>query len=452
MPAKHFQLLVANYDQTGTSADGAPLSYFRLGAAVDESDANEPLADTTKRGDDLIDHRASSDPDDPRLRFKDDWRSPEKPNKAYYRDDGIDAAAPGTTATSALELSKELIGRGGWRDHTDGNRISTTRGDCVEVIGGNYKLIVLGRVAQEWDPAGLGEATTSSSVGRTRQEVSSGGHYNESTSTPGEVVSITWSTTHEDGTWTTVEQTDHGDVKSIYRGYIEEYYFGPSIETNVGDATTAYGIEAGYDTGPQTSAGAHSADEPNITEKTYARSIKRQEHYDTFKDKTTINGTGKKEETLHVKSKAHSKAVYQKITDLKRQCFFKESLYATNHNSTTGFSGWKRSYTLAGVTLDLSFVGFTMTKKCGVRIGFSWTLTGSLAFAGSVALNVGVFLGVRIGTVDEYSIGSSTTINILLLDGFLSALGVSLFKRKTKAVTIKTMAENSKLCGVKSEG
>ena len=33
----------------------------------------------------------------------------------------------------------------GWRDHSDGNRITTTRGDKIEVVYGNYKLIVLGR-------------------------------------------------------------------------------------------------------------------------------------------------------------------------------------------------------------------------------------------------------------------------------------------------------------------
>jgi hypothetical protein len=32
----------------------------------------------------------------------------------------------------------------GWRDHSHGNRVSTTFGDKVEVITGNYKLIVLG--------------------------------------------------------------------------------------------------------------------------------------------------------------------------------------------------------------------------------------------------------------------------------------------------------------------
>jgi hypothetical protein len=41
--------------------------------------------------------------------------------------------------------SNQLHTKGGWRDHTDGNRITTTRGDKVEVIRGNYKLIVVGR-------------------------------------------------------------------------------------------------------------------------------------------------------------------------------------------------------------------------------------------------------------------------------------------------------------------
>lgn len=41
--------------------------------------------------------------------------------------------------------TKHLLTKGGWRDHSDGNRITTTYGDKVEVIRGNYKLIVLGR-------------------------------------------------------------------------------------------------------------------------------------------------------------------------------------------------------------------------------------------------------------------------------------------------------------------
>ena len=50
---------------------------------------------------------------------------------------------PGVGAT--LDDSLKLHTKGGWRDHSDGNRITTTYGDKVEVIRGNYKMIVLGR-------------------------------------------------------------------------------------------------------------------------------------------------------------------------------------------------------------------------------------------------------------------------------------------------------------------
>ena len=54
---------------------------------------------------------------------------------------------PGNKLTMAQRQaeSARLYSRGGWRDHSDGNRISTTYGDKVEVIRGNYKMIVMGR-------------------------------------------------------------------------------------------------------------------------------------------------------------------------------------------------------------------------------------------------------------------------------------------------------------------
>ena len=68
------------------------------------------------------------------------------PLPGYYQD----FAGPGYVSDAdyrAVE-SYYLHTKGGWRDHSDGNRITTTRGDKVEVIRGNYKLIVLGRQDQ----------------------------------------------------------------------------------------------------------------------------------------------------------------------------------------------------------------------------------------------------------------------------------------------------------------
>lgn len=65
----------------------------------------------------------------------------------------------GLTRLQRQEESARLYSRGGWRDHSDGNRITTTYGDKVEVIRGNYKMIVMGRQdkpgeAMGWDVGG----------------------------------------------------------------------------------------------------------------------------------------------------------------------------------------------------------------------------------------------------------------------------------------------------------
>src|SRR5437870_3416495 len=75
---------------------------------------------------------------------------------------GALAGAPAGHAYSPAErktYSEWLHGRGGWRDHSDGNRITTTYGDKVEVVRGNYRMLVLGRqndaaLASGWDASG----------------------------------------------------------------------------------------------------------------------------------------------------------------------------------------------------------------------------------------------------------------------------------------------------------
>ncbi len=67
--------------------------------------------------------------------------------------------AHGLDKAERVRQSSALHTRGGWRDHSDGNRISTTYGDKVEVVRGNYKMIVMGRQddpesSSGWDASG----------------------------------------------------------------------------------------------------------------------------------------------------------------------------------------------------------------------------------------------------------------------------------------------------------
>jgi hypothetical protein len=57
----------------------------------------------------------------------------------------VDGGKVSNTTKNRKAESSRLLSKGGWWDHSDGNRISTTTGDKVEVIQGNYKLVVLGR-------------------------------------------------------------------------------------------------------------------------------------------------------------------------------------------------------------------------------------------------------------------------------------------------------------------
>jgi len=139
-----------NLDATKTKMT----SYLRLGANPTQPDNQGQEEQVVEPGDELLEHLKAAgppgDPTDPNNRnvfFIDDVR---------YRvpNDGHNLAAAGRQAESA-----KLFSRGGWRDHSDGNRISTTYGDKVEVVRGNYKMVVMGRqddpeAAMGWDSAG----------------------------------------------------------------------------------------------------------------------------------------------------------------------------------------------------------------------------------------------------------------------------------------------------------
>lgn len=116
--------------------------------------------------------------------------------------------------------SKLLHTKGGWRDHTDGNRVSTTRGDKVEVIGGNYKLMVLGR--EQWNNNAGGGLHHESSGGITY-------HYDE---VPGQIVDVR---RKSDGTtWSVLEECNTGHFVARYHGVAKEWHRGGDVRLRVG--------------------------------------------------------------------------------------------------------------------------------------------------------------------------------------------------------------------------
>src|SRR5690606_7672112 len=119
----------------------------------------------------------------------------------------------------------------------------------VEVIRGNYSLLVLGRQ----DEPGMGAKWESG-----------GGHYarDNDTQTPGAVFEIRWVQDPWGGTWRCIEETTKGDVINRYQGNVEEQFFGGTIKSTTGSATA--GVPIGG-SGARRTGHTHPTDEPWIS-------------------------------------------------------------------------------------------------------------------------------------------------------------------------------------------
>ncbi len=177
---KHYEIAVPNYLELNGTAAGT--SFLRIGSSFtpDEADATVAggavknahaasvqlaglVGDKTQiQGESLTAETVGGENQykgDFLVGFADDTR---------YRDTDDKAARQAETL--------KLLTKGGWWDHSGGNRITTTAGDKVEVIQGNYKMVVLGRQ----DPS----KPVSDILGKTFITDVSGGFFEEQNACP----------------------------------------------------------------------------------------------------------------------------------------------------------------------------------------------------------------------------------------------------------------------------
>lgn len=269
--AKYLHLAVPNYDENANSAT-APRTYLRLGAFPDSA------SDRRYWGDDMLD--AVGVPTSATPYFKDDYRHQNQqthPDTGYTRWDGRSKSLDQVPTT----LTGQLRSRGGWRQHTDGNYLSTTRGDRVDVYYGNYKMVVLGRMdaPDDWS--------------ETYWE-SSGGHTRWATNTQGDMVLVRWNA--DRSRWRTYEETIRGDLIDRYQGVKEETFECPRIVTMIGSPDPPTTAIADVDKDPHTQLttdadgaatdhyppayagkwskpGGRLKERPNVNEEVYAKDI-----------------------------------------------------------------------------------------------------------------------------------------------------------------------------------
>ncbi len=135
-----------------------------------------------------------------------------------YRDDNTD-----NPRTDRQAETKRLLTKGGWWDHSDGNRVTTTTGDKIEVIQGNYKMVVLGRTD---GPSDISKAFITDV---------SGGHFQEQYASPTPCIkTIEWTKDTVGGSWTLTQDNGKGNVTTYFYGVTVDAYAGPRRETYVG--------------------------------------------------------------------------------------------------------------------------------------------------------------------------------------------------------------------------
>lgn len=432
---KHAIWFVPNYDNRGTTSGSAhPCTYLRLGSMVTTVD--ELAGSPEIRGDDLLVRAGITS--STTAWFNDDAastndgvdRNQTAAATVYKRYDGT-----GPEASTPATLTGELMTRGGWRDHTDGNRISTTRGDRIDFVQGNYKRVIFGRVTN--------------STGNISQSFwdSTGGHNHDSTTTPGEVTTITWVTT-QGGTWKAIEKTVKGNVWERFSGEMEEHFDGGT------EKHSFTGIDGGS-----------KAQNPVIKENTYAKAIVGNTTCTSMESKMYASNANAVT-WLHgsLKSTTHADS----ISEFSLAGIANGNTNTVVHEDVKTFKT-RHEFTVIPLSLALNIVGWDFTQK-GIRlVPYPFETPGPPKFA----VGLGVFIGMkaemfvggkadadigvlnlilRVGNSVEGFFGTKTTFKLLLIDGSLSETRANLAKQKAELVALKARAQVCDAHAVKLEG
>jgi len=433
---KHGIWVVPNYDNKGTaSASNHPISYLRLGSTT--TTVSE-LSTAALRGDDLLEEASLTT--STTAWFEDDSatnnggvdRNHSGASTTFKRYDG------NSTATSTVAaLTGESRTRGGWRDHTDGNRISTTRGDRIDYVQGNYRRVIFGRVSNS--VAGvIGESTWESS----------GGHNHDSTSTPGEVTTITWVQT-QGGTWKTIERTEKGNVFERFSGELTEYFDGGSkLETYTG-------VDGGGD-----------KKNPKIKERTYAKSITSTTNASSTEDDTDAND---KNDVQYVHGSFTSKTFADKVNEFSLAGIANDNTNTVQHQDVTTY-GTRHIFSVVLATVSLNLVAWDFTQVGNRLVPYpfeelpppAFKIALSLKLAGSLEMFVGlkgevhvgvVRLGARIGNEIKGSFGWSGELNIapeIVLSG--NETWIKLQQFRAQLARIDTAIKDTELAAYNSRG
>jgi len=318
--------------------------------------------------------------------------------RTKYPEDGT------ISVENRLEQSAALLSRGGWWDHSDGNRISTTYGDKVEVLRGNFKMVVMHR---QDDPESSGGWDVS------------GGHIQDlgPASMPGASVRLefrpgTFGQKGGLGTWHLENTTNNFNQTSDFAGDFYEHWYGDHKESTTGSENPQ----------PFNEALAKPYGNPEIIEKTWASKIESYTgsagwRIPTIKEETYALATssltdvsGAITETTYCDGAITSKTG----SAARRVPALFEETYAISSNSKSDVGtvndltmvGSSMETTIAGALGSLTIAGAQLeTEIVGVKGNVSIVpITGEFTLGTKFGLTIGAGVEIQIGPFKEISI------------------------------------------------
>ncbi|APR75975.1 Putative cell-wall-anchored protein SasA (LPXTG motif) [Minicystis rosea] len=316
--------------------------------------------------------------------------------------------------SSYLRIGKTADDDHTWRDHTDGNRITTTGGDKIEIIRGDYELVVHGRQEHESGmTAKTGKVLQNSITYKGRVKVMDGMLF---------------------------EETDKGMVDSTYHGDNVDEYYGNAVVSQTGSE----------------SPGEEFRDNPELVlEKTWAKKIESYTgssalripliHDETWVDiKTSKTDAKSTSDETTVEGETKSTTTAKTITSVTTADETKDTTEVTGNMESTTEAAKTISTTHADTDDTTYGNSHAYTKGDSVTVVDGVENTVNLGIVNEVVL--GMMNDATIGAETGVSIGGSLHVNIGLEASVTvgASVDVTLAEIELKPSDIKLHLDNTK--------
>jgi hypothetical protein len=288
-----------------------------------------------------------------------------------------------------------------WRDHTDGNRITTTRGDKVEVIGGTYSMKVLGRRQFE--------ASTEVEDGRVKE----GGitFYGKS-----DIDFVQGPR----GQRRIREATVKGEVHTTFHGDATEFHYGSRLESVTGDENAPSPIkdypevmtenptvvDRTWAKSIASYTGSAKLPVPSISRETWAKEMVSKTRVKTTTDETTVEGASRS--SMKAGSISSSTTVEGTMEDSTEADIIKNKTKASKIISETRADTKDEMYGDA----DSYTKGNSKTVVDGLETTINLGMVNEVVLGAMVEATVGAEATLSVGGTANVTIGLEASVSV----------------------------------------